>query len=93
MYRWRFNAVIAIVTTVSAALRAALSFLDEEASVLLKMQLSLLAFCLVVVASFHLTNLKSRKDFVRFTQRYLAMAKLMEEGKTLGTKHVFKSHF
>ena len=79
--KWRANAALALATTAFVAVRSAVAFLNAEATVLSKMQLALLAFCLVVVASFHLINLKSRAEFVAFTRRYLAMASKLDEGE------------
>ena len=80
LYQWRLNAVFSLATTAFAALRAALSLLDPQSALLQKMQLSLLAFFIIIITSYHVINLTGREGFVGFTRRYLALAETLDEG-------------
>ena len=80
LYRWRLSAATVAATTVFISLRAVLSLLDPEASVLVRVQLSFVAIVLILTSNYQFINLKKRSDLVGFAKRYLTLAKFVQRG-------------
>ena len=80
LYRWRANSMIVIATTLFITIRAAVSVMEPQSSILVRLQLSFTAMFLILTSNYQFINLNKREDLVGFTKRYLALANSLQQG-------------
>ena len=91
LYRWRLSSMIVLSATVFISVRAAVSLMDPQSSVLVRMHLSFTAVVLILTTNYQFINLKKREDLVGFTKRYLALGNSVQDGISsfMFTIHIF----